>query len=60
MTTVVIIVAVALVAVCAAAFLYTRQAGGQGMRRRFGPEYDRAVVTTTATRRPPNVSCTSG
>ncbi|MGW6205915.1 hypothetical protein ACWF9B_20020 [Streptomyces sp. NPDC055089] len=44
MTTVVIIVAVALVAVCAAAFLYTRQAGAQGMRRRFGPEYDRVVA----------------
>ncbi|WP_187285020.1 hypothetical protein [Streptomyces sp. OR43] len=44
MTTVVIIVAVALVAVCAGAFVYTRQAGGQGMRRRFGPEYDRAVA----------------
>nr|WSW70971.1 hypothetical protein OG461_34975 [Streptomyces sp. NBC_00995] len=44
MTTVVIIVAVALVVLCAAAFLYTRQAGGNGIRRRFGPEYDRVVA----------------
>ncbi len=43
-TTVVIIVAVVLVAACALAFLYTRQTGGQGMRRRFGPEYDRTVA----------------
>ncbi|MEU1471858.1 hypothetical protein ABZ434_27010 [Streptomyces sp. NPDC005761] len=44
MTTVVIIVAIALVAVCALAFLYARRSGGQGMRRRFGPEYDRTVA----------------
>lgn len=43
MTTVVIIVAVALVAACALAFRYARQTGGHGMRRRFGPEYDRTV-----------------
>ncbi|WP_406099549.1 hypothetical protein [Streptomyces sp. NBC_01013] len=44
MTTVVIIVAVVLVAACALAFLYTRKTSGHGMRRRFGPEYDRTVA----------------
>ncbi|MET7646989.1 hypothetical protein ABZS83_25855 [Streptomyces sp. NPDC005426] len=44
MTTVVIIVAVVLVAACALAFLYTRRTSGHGMRRRFGPEYDRTVA----------------
>ncbi|MEU9090943.1 hypothetical protein [Streptomyces sp. NPDC048428] len=44
MTTVLIIVAVALVAACALAFLYARQTGGRGIRRRFGPEYDRTVA----------------
>lgn len=44
MTTVVIIVAAALVAACAVAFLYARQTGGHGIRRRFGPEYDRTVA----------------
>ncbi|MFI6858501.1 hypothetical protein ACIBKZ_01145 [Streptomyces sp. NPDC050421] len=44
MTTVVIIVAAALVVGCALAFLYTRQTGGHGIRRRFGPEYDRTVA----------------
>ncbi|MER5274950.1 hypothetical protein ABT025_04220 [Streptomyces sp. NPDC002809] len=44
MTTVVIIVAVVLVAACALAFRYARQTGGRGIRRRFGPEYDRTVA----------------
>ncbi|MFD9500135.1 hypothetical protein [Streptomyces sp. NPDC060035] len=43
MTTVVIIVAVVLVAVLGYFLVRGRTGGGQGLRRRFGPEYDRTV-----------------
>lgn len=43
MTTVVIIVAVVLVAVLGYFLVRGRTSGGHGLRRRFGPEYDRAV-----------------
>lgn len=46
MTTVIIIIAVALVLAAAAYFFLIRgpQAGGRGLRGRFGPEYDRVVA----------------
>lgn len=44
MTTVVIIVAVVLVVAAGLFFAFGRQPGGRGLRRRFGPEYDRAVA----------------
>ncbi|MGW3803900.1 hypothetical protein [Streptomyces clavifer] len=43
MTTVVIIVAVVLVAVLGYFLVRGRTGGGQSLRRRFGPEYDRTV-----------------
>ncbi|MEU1126968.1 hypothetical protein ABZ371_26140 [Streptomyces sp. NPDC005899] len=43
-TTVVIIVAVVLVAVIAYFLVRARSGGGHGLRRRFGPEYDRTVA----------------
>ncbi|MFB8026604.1 hypothetical protein ACFQ6U_14355 [Streptomyces sp. NPDC056465] len=44
MTTVVIIVAVVLVAALAFFLLRGRSTGGRGLQRRFGPEYDRTVA----------------
>ncbi|MFE9363005.1 hypothetical protein ACFYNN_09255 [Streptomyces sp. NPDC006978] len=44
MTTVVIIVAVVLVAALALLLARSRGTGGRGLRRRFGPEYDRTVA----------------
>lgn len=44
MATVVIIVAVVLVVAAGLFFAFGRQPGGRGLRRRFGPEYDRAVA----------------
>lgn len=44
MTTVVIIVAVVLVAALALFLVRGRGTGGHGLRRRFGPEYDRVVA----------------
>ncbi|MFJ8858029.1 hypothetical protein ACIRD8_06285 [Streptomyces sp. NPDC102451] len=44
MTTVVIIVAVVLVAALAVFLVRGRGTGGRGLRRRFGPEYDRTVA----------------
>ncbi|MFE4449413.1 hypothetical protein [Streptomyces sp. NPDC056796] len=44
MTTVVIIVAVVLVAALAFLLVRGRGTGGRGLRRRFGPEYDRTVA----------------
>ncbi|MEU8673969.1 hypothetical protein [Streptomyces sp. NPDC048560] len=43
-TTVVIIVAVVLSAAIAYFLVRARKGGGQGLRRRFGPEYDRTVA----------------
>ncbi|WP_069169592.1 hypothetical protein [Streptomyces griseus] len=43
-TTVVIIVAVVLVAAIAYFLVRARRGGGQGLHRRFGPEYDRTVA----------------
>ncbi|MBM7439505.1 hypothetical protein [Streptomyces sp. HB132] len=44
MTTVLIIVAVVLVAALVFALLRSRRTGGHGLQRRFGPEYDRTVA----------------
>ncbi|MGW0785326.1 hypothetical protein [Streptomyces sp. NPDC002913] len=44
MTTVVIIVAVVLVAALAFFLVRGQKTGGRGLRRRFGPEYDRTVA----------------
>ncbi|WP_250290415.1 hypothetical protein [Streptomyces atroolivaceus] len=44
MTTVVIIVAVVLVAALAFFLIRGRRTGGRGLQRRFGPEYDRTVA----------------
>ncbi|MGW0787838.1 hypothetical protein ACWD04_06200 [Streptomyces sp. NPDC002911] len=44
MTTVVIIVAVVLVAALALYLARGRRTGGRGLQRRFGPEYDRTVA----------------
>ncbi|MEU0128050.1 MULTISPECIES: hypothetical protein [unclassified Streptomyces] len=44
MTTVVIIVAVVLVAALAFFLVRGRQTGGRGLQRRFGPEYERTVA----------------
>lgn len=44
MTTVVIIVAVVLVAALAFFLVRGRNTGGRGLQRRFGPEYDRTVA----------------
>ncbi|MFI2780994.1 hypothetical protein [Streptomyces sp. ALB3] len=44
MTTVVIIVAVVLLAALAFFLVRGRGTGGRGLRRRFGPEYDRTVA----------------
>ncbi|WNI26455.1 hypothetical protein [Streptomyces sp. ITFR-16] len=44
MTTVAIIVAVVLVVALGLFLAFARPSGGRGLRRRFGPEYDRAVA----------------